>query len=178
MSNEPQHRPYLVSLLGRSGSGKTTLLERLIPELARHSLKIAAVKHTSHGFTADRPGKDSYRFYEAGAAVVALASREHVAIFERREETGESDVPLSEILARLPDDLDIVLVEGFSWEALPRYVIVPGSEEPLAKHLDLGEVIRVVALPVAEPGAPPELDDALVEGMVSEIIARAKAARG
>ena len=45
-----------------------------------------------------------------------------------------------------------------------------------------GEAVSVaaddVALPVAEPGAPPALDDALVEGMVREIIARAEAARG
>ncbi len=177
-AREKPRPPYVVALLGRSGSGKTTLLERLIPELARHELRIGAVKHTSHGFGADRPGKDSYRFYEAGAAVVALASREHLAFFKRRKNTEEADVPLAEILETLPDDLDIVLVEGFSWEALPHYVVVPESEEPLEKHLSRGEVIRIIELPTPEAGSAPRLDGKLVAGMVGEIIARMKDARG
>lgn len=176
--HEPTKTPYVVAVLGRSGSGKTTLLERLIPEIARHGLEIGAVKHTSHGFTADRPGKDSYRFYEAGATVVALASREHLAFFHRRTEAPTDEgVPLAEILASLPRSLDVVLVEGFSWEALPRYVIVPGSEKPLEKHLERGEVLRIIEVPVPEAGSPPRLDDALIASLVEEIVAATKATR-
>ena len=64
---DSQRAPGVVGLVGRSGSGKTSLLESLIPALTARGLAVGAVKHTSHGFTADRPGKDSYRLYESGA---------------------------------------------------------------------------------------------------------------
>lgn len=164
--------PTVVTFLGRSGSGKTSLLERLIPSLELRELRVGAVKHTSHGFSADKPGKDSHRLYASGAAVVALASLEQIATFTRRDPEEQQGVALDEVLAGLPDGLDVVLAEGFSWEPVARFVLVPESEEPLEHHLEGGEVIRIVKLPKTLRGEKPVFADSLVESLSDEIVER------
>jgi len=59
----------VISVCGYSGSGKSTLLEAVIPRLIAQGLSVAVVKHNAHGFAVDREGKDSDRFFKAGATV-------------------------------------------------------------------------------------------------------------
>jgi molybdopterin-guanine dinucleotide biosynthesis protein MobB len=106
--------------VGSSGTGKTTVIERLVPLLSRQGLRIGVMKHAHHGFDMDRPGKDSYRAREAGAAQVLVASRERWVLM------GEIPVPTAEpnfqaLLARFdPEQVDLVLAEGFSGESYPK----------------------------------------------------------
>lgn len=104
-------------IAGFSGSGKTMLIERLLPHLASRGVTTSVIKHTHHDFEIDRPGKDSWRFREAGAGEVLLASdRRYAVLHENRSEA----VPvLDGLLARLAD-CDLVLVEGYKREALPK----------------------------------------------------------
>jgi molybdopterin-guanine dinucleotide biosynthesis protein B len=161
-------------MAGRSGSGKTSLLELLIPHLASRGLAVGTVKHTSHGFLADRPGKDSYRLYESGAASVALISRQQLATFTRRSGHAGPDVSLDTALASLPEGLDVVLVEGFSWEPIPRFVLVPDSESPIPEHLARGEVLRIVEVSPQQKGRRPEFPRALVESLADAIELRVR----
>jgi molybdopterin-guanine dinucleotide biosynthesis protein B len=161
--------PDVIGVVGRSGSGKTSLLERLIDVLAGRGLAVGAVKHTSHGFLADRPGKDSYRLYEAGADAVALISHEQIATFARRERRDDGGPRLADALASLPPGLDLVLVEGFSWEAIPRLVLVPGSESPLPQHLGPGEVVRIVRVPKPPDGEKPRFPHDLVDSLAEAL---------
>ncbi len=99
--------PPAVAFSAFSGTGKTTLIERLIPLLAARGLNIGVMKHDAHRFEIDRPGKDSWRFSQAGALITAVGSSEMTAFVERR--------PLSpqEILCRM-QGVDLVLIEGYS----------------------------------------------------------------
>lgn len=106
-----------IGFAGFSGAGKTTLIVRLIPELNRRGLSVSTIKHAHHGFDLDRPGKDSYEHRAAGAHEVLVASANRLALM--RELRGAPEPSLAELL-RLLAPVDLVLVEGFKREALPK----------------------------------------------------------
>jgi len=117
-----------VCIVGPAKSGKTLLIERLIPELNRFGLRVATVKHTHHrNISLDIPGKDTYRYRQAGAETIVLASPDGFSILT--EENGTFG--LKEVVSALPEKLDIILVEGFKQEGFPKIEIVPDDMAPL-----------------------------------------------
>ena len=112
---------------GYSGSGKTTLIEQLIPLLAAGGLRVSLVKHTHHGFDIDKPGKDSYRFREAGAQEVMLAGAQRWALMH--ELSNEAEPVLADLLAHM-SPCDVVLVEGFRSAEIPKMEV----HRPRAGH--------------------------------------------
>ena len=96
-----------------SGTGKTTLIERIVQVLKYQGYRVAVVKHDAHGFEIDREGKDSWRFSHAGADMTILSSREKTAVIEQRERS------FSQVL-EMVHDVDLILVEGYKQEAIPR----------------------------------------------------------
>lgn len=123
----PAHWPVL-GVCGFSGSGKTTLIEALVPVLLRRGLAVAVLKHDAHGMRVDVAGKDTDRFFTAGATVVG---RDPAQAFLRRPAGGgESLRGWLEILLR---DHDLVLVEGHKDTPLPARVwleLEPGESIP------------------------------------------------
>ena len=108
------------AIVGSSGSGKTTLIERVLPFLLAYGYRVGVVKHAHQGFEIDHPGKDSYRVRRAGAAQVLVASNRQWALIGD-EPAGAVDPQLGSLLARFtPGDIDLVLAEGFSHEAVPK----------------------------------------------------------
>lgn len=110
-----RHPPAL-SVIGWSGAGKTTLLERLVPELSARGLRVAVVKHSSDAHPLHRPGSDTARFQEAGAALVGFAT---LAGVQLTTSDAPSDVLLP-LLARFRDAVDLLLVEGWKDGPLPK----------------------------------------------------------
>ncbi len=96
-----------------SGTGKTTIIERLVALLKDDGLRVAVIKHDGHDFDIDREGKDSWRFTQAGADISLISSASKTAIIESRE------LDLNSIIG-LVHDVDIILVEGYKNEKLPR----------------------------------------------------------
>jgi molybdopterin-guanine dinucleotide biosynthesis adapter protein len=103
-----------------SGSGKTTMMESLIPLFAGRGIKVAVIKHAHHAFDVDLPGKDSYRHRRAGAGQVIVTSSARWVLM--RELRGEPEPELPELLGRLAP-CDLVLVEGFKRQAIPKLEI-------------------------------------------------------
>ncbi|MDQ7007077.1 MAG: molybdopterin-guanine dinucleotide biosynthesis protein B [Acidobacteriota bacterium] len=148
--NAPPAGPVL-AICGWSGSGKTTLLEATIPRLRRRGLAVALVKHDSHKFRVDHPGKDSDRLFRAGADVL-LGSPEE--LFARTH--GERRRPLPVLLADLLLDHDLVLVEGHKSTPLPK-VWLEGSGAPRPGGLE--QVLATLAWDSDRPAQLIELLD-------------------
>ena len=121
----------VLGIVAWSGTGKTTLLERLIPELKNQAVRVAAIKHSHHDFEIDKQGKDSDRLRKAGAEQIILASKYRTAFIS--EEDGETEPDLYQQLGRLDTDkLDLVLVEGFRQENIPKIEVYrPSREKPM-----------------------------------------------
>ncbi|HID44866.1 MAG TPA: molybdopterin-guanine dinucleotide biosynthesis protein B [Chromatiaceae bacterium] len=138
-----------------SGSGKTTLLEQLIPLLGQSGVKLALIKHSHHDFEMDKPGKDSDRLRKAGASQILLASKYRTAWI--REGDGATEPDLFELLERLDTKgLDLVLVEGFRDEPVPKIEIHrPSLEKPLlCANDDLVLALAVDEAPIHDVSVP------------------------
>lgn len=121
-------RPAVLAITGYSGTGKTTLLEKLIPKLTACGLKVGLIKHSHHNIDVDKKGKDSHRLRLAGANPTAIACDERWVLMT---ETPDQAVDFQEILAHFPN-VDLVLVEGFKHETLPKIQLHrQGIEKPL-----------------------------------------------
>ncbi|MDP5241257.1 molybdopterin-guanine dinucleotide biosynthesis protein B [Uliginosibacterium sp. 31-16] len=151
----------LFGISGWSGSGKTTLIEHLIPLFTARGLKVSLVKHTHHGFDIDRPGKDSFRFREAGASEVMLAGAARWALM--RELRDEDQPTLAELVSHL-SPCDLVLVEGFKSAELPKIEVHrPAVGKPFF-HTEFPNVVAIasdaplaVELPVLDLNDPPAI---------------------
>jgi len=102
---------------GFSGSGKTTLLERLIPTFVSRGVRVSLIKHAHHSFDVDQPGKDSYRHREAGCGEVLVTSSHRWALMHELRGAPEPGLP---DLLQILSSCDLVLVEGFKREAIPK----------------------------------------------------------
>ncbi|MED1725953.1 molybdopterin-guanine dinucleotide biosynthesis protein B [Brevibacillus parabrevis] len=122
-------RRRVLQIVGYSNSGKTTLLTRLIPLLEGTGLRVGVVKHDGgHDFEWDQPGKDTWRYREAGASLVAITSKTKTAMIEQRP------LELPVLVQRLTEaKADLVLIEGFKREHFPKLVLLrrPEDEELL-----------------------------------------------
>ena len=102
--------PPVLIFVGHSGSGKTTLIEQQLPELTRRGLRLATIKHAHHRVALDQPGKDSWRYKQAGAAISMLVTADALQLtadaVDRREPT--------QLAQRFLGEVDLVLAEGFS----------------------------------------------------------------
>ncbi len=97
--------------------GQDDAHRQLIPELNRRGLSVSTIKHAHHGFDLDQPGKDSYVHRAAGAHEVLVASANRLALM--RELRGAPEPSLADLL-RLLAPVDLVLVEGFKRDSLPK----------------------------------------------------------
>ncbi len=105
--------------MGPTNSGKTELICRLLEWFTAQGLKAAVLKH-SHQQRLGDDGKDTWRYRQAGGRLVALAAPGLLQI--TRSHPGEP--PLSEILAELARDADLILVEGYKSSSLPKLGLV------------------------------------------------------
>lgn len=125
-------RPVCVSFVAESGTGKTTLIEALIRELKSRGYRVGAIKHDAHKFSIDHPGKDSYRFTDAGAEVMAISSSNQMALVRR----GDKESSVEELVSRHFQEMDVVLAEGYKHGSLPKIIISRTGKERALEWLE------------------------------------------
>jgi len=106
----------IVSIVGKSRSGKTVLMEQLIAEFKRRGYKVAALKHSRGGMEIDHPGKDSWRYAQAGSDAVLISSPYKLAFIK----SLDHDLDIEEILPLFGPEFDLALVEGFKKSKIPK----------------------------------------------------------
>jgi molybdopterin-guanine dinucleotide biosynthesis protein B len=159
----------IISVVGKSNTGKTTLLEKLIAELKRRGYRVATVKHDTHGFDIDRPGKDSWRHAQAGSDSVVISSPHRLALIKRLDE----EMPLDQI-AELVSDVDIVFTEGYKRGDKPKIEV--SRRERSSELLCTEEELVAIATdqPFAVNVPQFDLDDAVgIVDLVEEKFLRA-----
>jgi len=110
----------VLGFCGFSGAGKTTLLTKLIPALKAQGIRASVIKHAHHAFDIDQPSKDSYKLRQAGSAQMLIASSQRWAMVTETP-TMKREPDLKYLLTQIDSDLaDIVLVEGFKHEDIPK----------------------------------------------------------
>jgi molybdopterin-guanine dinucleotide biosynthesis adapter protein len=160
----------IIGLAGWSGSGKTTLITKLLPRLIARGCRVSTLKHAHHGFDLDQPGKDSFMHRVAGATEVVISSAKRFAILHELREEPEWDLP--NLLDKL-SPVDIVLVEGFKREKVPKLEVYRAANGKPLLHPDDDWIVAGAAdgaLPQASVPVIP-LDD--IEKIADVLLAEA-----
>ncbi len=125
----------VIGICGCSGAGKTTLIEALIPRLSSLGLRLAVVKDGAHNVVIDKPGKDSDRFFQAGADVALFGDTHFIRCHQQPD--------FSSFLINLCADYDMVLVEGHASTAMPKiWLLGQGYEVPPTNQ---GRILEILS---------------------------------
>lgn len=156
----------MVSFMGPSGVGKTTILVRLIKELERRKLRVAAIKHSRTRFTIDPKKKDSSRLRDAGAGAVLLMCPGSLALVSHH--SGELS-PRAAVERFFPG-VDVVLVEGWAESDIPK-IFVSGGRKPRGRAstiiAEIGKRGTVPSVPLFDPNDTVALADFIVGSRLS-----------
>jgi molybdopterin-guanine dinucleotide biosynthesis protein B len=161
----------VISMVGKSGVGKTTVLERVIREVKRRGYRVGTVKHDTHGFEVDRPGKDSWRHARAGSDAVVISGPRKMALIRQLDE----EMPLDEIL-ELIGEVDLVITEGYKRGDKPKIEItrLERGTELLCQPEELIAIIADYPVEMAVPQFPLE-DAAGVVDLLEQLYLKALA---
>ncbi len=106
----------IIHVAGVSGTGKTTFIDSLVPALGARG-PVGVIKHIGHHGILLEEGKDTTRFFEAGARISAGIDSEKTVAALR-----ETD--LDEMLIMLCDaGVQYAVIEGFKSRPFPKFVI-------------------------------------------------------
>ncbi len=134
-------------VVGRKKSGKTSLVVRLIPLLQASGLRVGTVKHSSHPFSLDREGSDSWQHQKAGAAATLLITASSVSLHHAAPGSGaETDA----LVERYLGALDLVIIEGWAARPGPKIEVLPADAEGRVREprvREPGELLAVVLSP-------------------------------
>ncbi len=165
----------LMGFAAWSGTGKTTLLVNLLGIFTARGLHVGVIKHAHHTFEIDYPGKDSYELRKAGASQVLIGSDKRWALLVEHQDEDDKpqDKPLAYHLRHLDlEHLDLILVEGFKPEAIPKIelhrpslghdLLYPGDESIIAVATDTESSVAT-DLPLLDLNDPQQIAQFIID---------------
>ena len=130
----------VVGIVGWKDVGKTFFVTEIINLLVKKGYKVGTIKHAHHDFDIDKPGTDSFEHRQSGASEVIISSSKRWAkIIENNNKTEKK---LNELLREF-NDVDLVIVEGFKKENLPKIEII-GQNSKIVNN-EIKNVVAIVA---------------------------------
>jgi len=159
----------VIAIVGKSGSGKTVIMEKLIAEFKARGYRVATIKHAHQMVELDAPGKDTWRFSQAGSDAAVVSSPSRISIFKNLDR----EPSLEETALLLGEDYDIILAEGFKTTRAPRIeVCATGkAEDMVCVEAELAAVISDEALQMKIPRFGREQAKEIADFIEKEIIA-------
>ncbi len=130
--------------------GKTTLLECMVKELKMRGFRVAAIKHAHAGIGILG---DSGRFLKSGADVTVAVSGRTIM----KCEVARRELELEDALRVLPDDIDVVLVEGFKDNPIGAPVLIINDADELQEYMSRYGIPACVICPPSARGSVKEL---------------------
>ncbi|MDD5647717.1 MAG: molybdopterin-guanine dinucleotide biosynthesis protein B, partial [Dehalococcoidia bacterium] len=119
--SEVNYMVPIIAIVGKSGVGKTVIMEKLIAEFKSRGYRVGTVKHAHQTIDLDEPGKDTWRYSQAGSDAVAISSPLRVTVFNKLDH----EPSLEETVRLLGDSYDIILAEGFKDTRAPKIEVCP-----------------------------------------------------
>jgi molybdopterin-guanine dinucleotide biosynthesis adapter protein len=97
-----------IGFYGLSNTGKTTLIISVIKQLTMKGYKVASIKQTTHPYSIDTSGKDTWNFSKAGSDLVCFQSAVETSFIINQQ------LPFDRIMDIINnmDFYDVVLIEG------------------------------------------------------------------
>jgi molybdopterin-guanine dinucleotide biosynthesis protein MobB len=156
-----------IAFVGRHNSGKTTLLLAVLPLLVARGLRVGYLKHAHAGFEIDQPAKDSYRARRTGVLQTIVTGGGQTAVIDDAE-----DLTMEAAIARYArDDLDLLVVEGFKAEPLPKIEVARAALSTELLCLNDRNLVATVTDFQVSPAVPHfELGDA--SGVADLVLSR------
>lgn len=175
--NEPQRStPPLVCIIGKKKSGKTTTTVALAAELGRRGHRVMTIKH-GHGFDLDHEGRDSWRHTrEGGAKRVVLSSPGGFGVIGEWDADGE--LSATELARRYLGDADVVVVEGYKREPLPKIEVFRAAAHEAAiygiEDLEKGDWLAIATdVPGFQAHVPVyDIDDPSLPVLLADLVER------
>ena len=139
----------VIAIVGKSDAGKTIIMEKLIMEFKARGYRVGAVKHAHQTVELDAPGKDTWRFSQAGSDAVVVSSPSRITIFKNLDR----EPSLEEAALLLGEGYDIILAEGFKTARAPKIEVCPTGKagDMVCSESDLCAVISDGRLSVKIP---------------------------
>lgn len=160
----------LIGFCAYSGTGKTTLIKQLIPLLKQHGLRLAVIKHAHHDFDLDQPGKDSYELRKSGANQTVICTHTRMAWISEFD-SPQDEPSLADIIGRIDgDSVDLVLVEGYKMEKIPKIELHRLALGKPLMYRDDDSVIALACDHCADEGHPLTCLDINKPGEVANFI--------
>jgi molybdopterin-guanine dinucleotide biosynthesis protein B len=139
----------VIAIVGKSGSGKTVIMEKLIAEFKARGYRVGAIKHAHQTVELDAPGKDSWRYSQAGSDAAVVSSPARITIFK----SLDRELSLEETALLLGDGYDLILAEGFKKSRVPKIEVCAtgNGAEMVCGEVELAAVISDESLQLKIP---------------------------
>jgi molybdopterin-guanine dinucleotide biosynthesis protein B len=163
----------VISVVGRSNVGKTTFLEKVVKELKGRGYRVAIIKHDTHGFEIDQPGKDSWRMAQAGSNVVVLSSADKMAMIKK---PGQ-ELSLDQLAALVEDGVDIIISEGYKSADKPKIEVFRSgvSDKIVSQEQELVALVTDQHIDLGVPQFAPDDVSAVVDLLVEKFLGQEEA---